>query len=375
MKIAYLITRMDELCGPQLHVRDMSMWLKGQGHQVVVLSGWPGKISDFLQHQGVEYIEIPDLESPAHLLKDIKALWQTWKALRRIQPDVVACHTPKAGLIGRMAARLAGISSLYTAHGWAFSDGNAEDDKGAALALEKTGALFGSRVIVTSVSDRDLAIEKGVTGVKALAVIPNSVPDRKAVTHPERSGTVRLIMVAKVGPQKDHARLLRALWGCMDLDWTLDLVGSGDDMDLRNLASQLDMDGRVNFLGEREDVAEMLEKRAEIYLHISNWEGMPFSILEAMRAGLPVISSDIGGVREVVVDQQTGLLVPPGEDQPLISALRKLIPDRSLQREMGKKGRERFESVFGFSSMAQAALALYQSLAPVDKPVASKSAD
>ncbi len=359
MKIAYLITRMDELGGAQVHVRDLSIWLKSQGHEPVVFSGFPGKVSDFLEHQGIPYKEIKDLQRAIDPVKDMKALWQTYKALRSIKPDILSCHSSKAGIIGRLAAFFARVPVVFTAHGWAFTEGVPSRERRFYALIERILAWFCNHIITVSEYDRDLALKNGVGKPQAITAIHNGMPDRPSQARPEREGPVRLLMVARVGPQKDHARLLRALWGCLDLDWRLDFVGGGDDLDLRNLAAQMDMGDRVNFRGERDDVAEMMDKSADIYLLVSNWEGLPRSILEAMRAGLPVIASDVGGVKESVLDGVTGLVVPTGMDQPLIAALRTLIPDRARQREMGQKGRAHFDANFTFSAMAGKTLEIY----------------
>ncbi len=364
MKIAYLITRMDELGGAQVHVRDLSLWLKSQGHEPVVMSGFPGKVSDFLQHQAVTYTEIEDLQRSIHPVKDFKALLQTIKALREHRPDMLSCHSSKAGLIGRLAGILAGVPVIFTAHGWAFTEGVPKRERALYTILEKMAAWFCRHIITVSEYDRRLALDSGVGSAKKMTAIHNGMPERPCPRREAGGGPVRLMMVARVGPQKDHARLIRALWGCADLNWTLDFIGGGDDMELRTLAKQLELDDRITFLGERDDVAELMEKNADIYLLISNWEGLPRSILEAMRAGLPVIASDVGGVRESVIQDETGYIVPPGQDQALIQALRKLIPDRGLQLEMGQKGRVRFEREFSFLAMAQRTLAIYAMIGP-----------
>ena len=360
MKIAYLITRMDELGGAQVHVRDLSLWLKGQGHEPMVFSGWPGKISDFLQHQGVAYGEIPDLERPINPLKDLKALYQIYRALRFTKPDVLSCHSSKAGLLGRIAAKLAGVPVVFTAHGWAFTEGVPDKERKLYEKIEKFAALFSDHIITVSEYDRDLALKVGIAAPEKITAIHNGMPDRKPAVRKNHTNPPSLMMVARVGPQKDHARLLRALWGCTDLEWTLQIIGGGDDIELRVLAEQMEIADRISFLGERADVPDLMDRDADIYLLISNWEGLPRSILEAMRSGLPVIASDVGGVKECVLHGETGLVVPPGQDQPLMLALRELILDRQGQRDMGAAGRAHFEKNFSFLAMAQATLAVYE---------------
>ena len=362
MKIAYLITRMDELGGAQVHVRDLSMWLKTQGHEPAVMSGFPGKVSDFLTHQGIEYVEIPDLQRAISPLKDLKAAYQLFRALRKVRPDVLSCHSSKAGILGRLAATLAGVPVVFTAHGWAFTDGVPKKERKLYELIEKIMAFFGDHIITVSEYDRDLAIKAGVGNPNKITAIHNGMPDRAAPVRSERMGTVRLMMVARVGPQKDHARLLRALWACADMDWMLDFIGGGDDLELRTLAQQFEIHDRVNFRGERDDVPDLMDKQADIYLLISNWEGLPRSILEAMRSGLPVIASNVGGVAEAVLDGDSGFVVPAGQDPALIMALRKLIADPEMQLSMGRKGREHFEQNFSFTAMATKTFAVYESV-------------
>lgn len=363
MKIAYLITRMDELGGAQVHVRDLSLWLKGVGHEPLVLSGWPGKVSDFLQSQGISYLEIPDLERPIHPVKDFKALIEIVKALRSARPDILSCHSSKAGLLGRIAAALAGVPAVFTAHGWAFTDGVPRRERFLYRMLERLAGFFGRHIITVSNYDRNLALRARISSPEKITAIHNGMPERPLAVRTERLPFTRMMMVARVGPQKDHARLLRALWGCLDLEWTLDFVGGGDDLALRQLAKQLRLDERVNFLGERNDVPALMERQTDLYLLVSNWEGLPRSILEAMRAGLPVIASDVGGVSEAVLHGQTGLLVKPSDDQSLLLALRNLLTKPDLQAQMGRAGRAHYEKNFTFLSMAQQTLRIYEKAA------------
>jgi len=367
---------MDELGGAQIHVRDLCLWLKSQGHEPMVLSGWTGKVSDFLQYQGIRTVEIPDLERPIHPWKDLKALWQIIKALRRNKPDILSCHSSKAGLLGRIAAKLCGVPVIFTAHGWAFTEGVPKRERQIYRLIEKVAAWFSDHIITVSKYDRDLALKYGISDPKHMTAVHNGMPDRPAPQRQMGSWPTRMLMVARVGPQKDHARLLRALWGCMELEWTLDFAGGGDDLELRQLAEQLGLADRVTFLGERDDVPELMEKKTDLYVLVSNWEGLPRSILEAMRAGLPVIASDVGGVREEVIDGENGLVVTAGQDQELLRALKQLLPDRERQLAMGKKGREIFEKNFTFLAMANRTMDIYKAvllsrgrLAPVVPPV------
>lgn len=364
MKVAYLITRMDEYGGAQVHIRDLSLGLKGQGHDVHVMSGWPGKVSDYLEHMDVPYTEIPDLVRPIKPLQDIKAFRQVRAALKEVKPDILSCHSSKAGLIGRLAAWSLGVPVVFTAHGWAFTENVPPVPRLIYRVIETVASLFSSHIITVSEYDRDLAIKKHVAPKSKMTAIHNGMPDRAAPKRAvkRKEEPLQLMMIARFGPQKDHATLVKALADLPEeLNWELSLVGGGDNSEIGTLVDQSGLTNKVTFLGEREDIGDLLEK-ADIYLLISHWEGFPRSILEGMRAGLPVIATDVAGVKEAVIEGQTGYLVPHNDVDALANILKDALADREGLYRMGMKGRARFEAEFTFTAMMQKCITLYQSL-------------
>ncbi len=118
---------------------------------------------------------------------------------------------------------------------------------------------------------------------------------------------------------------------------------------------------RIAFLGFQRDVPRLLA-RSNVFVLSSRWEGLPRSILEAMRAGLPVIASDVGGVREAVVEGETGFLIPRGDAATLEERLRDLLSSPRLRGEMGKAGRRLYEESFAFPVLVESTLALYEKI-------------
>jgi glycosyltransferase involved in cell wall biosynthesis len=146
-------------------------------------------------------------------------------------------------------------------------------------------------------------------------------------------------MVARFEPQKDHATLIRALGGLRDLAWELDLIGDGPGMPaMQTLAAELGVGQRIRFLGQRMDVQRLLSE-AQVAVRISNWEGLPLSILEAMRAGLPVIASEVGGIAETIRDGQTGYLVARGAVEQVRERLGRVLGDPTQRKTFGAAGR------------------------------------
>lgn len=363
MKIAYLLTRMDELGGEQIHVRDMSLWMKAQGHEVMVLTGSFGKITDFLESQGVSIHEIPDLEHTIDPSKNWKAFTQIRDSLERLRPDILSCHSAKAGWLGRFAAKVTKVPVIFTAHGWAFADNVPFFKRNIYKILEKISGFFSDHIIAVSQYDYERALKFRIVASNEITMIHNGMPQRPEVIRTIiKDGPTRLIMVARIGSQKDHETLFRALATLKDLSWTLDLVGGGDDTELRDLVIDLNLDDRILFRGEQHDVAEILQKEADLYLLISKWEGFPRSILEAMRSSLPVIASNVGGVNEAVVEGQTGYLAPQGDAEQLSYILRLVIPDKALQIQLGQAGRQKYEGNFTFNAMAAKTSAVYSSV-------------
>jgi glycosyltransferase involved in cell wall biosynthesis len=140
----------------------------------------------------------------------------------------------------------------------------------------------------------------------------------------------------------------------------LDLVGEGPLLpDMVSLAAALGIAGRVHFLGQRTDVDQILA-RAQTCLLVTNWEGFPVSILEGMRAGLPVVASAIAGISESVRDNETGYLVPRGDVELLRDRIRRLLADSALRCRLGSSGRAYYEQHFTLEQSIRKTLAVYE---------------
>ena len=361
MKIAFVITRSDTIGGAHVHVKDLAEALSEAGHQVKVFVGQNGPFTDILCSAGVPFHSLRYLSREISPVNDIKALLELKSALSGYQPDLVACHSSKAGWLGRIAARMAGLPAVFTAHGWAFTEGVPPVRRVIYRWAEFFAAPLARKVITVSRADRQLAIKYGIAKPCDLVTIWNGIPDvtmKRIVEQPTQ--VHRLVMVARLDAQKNHADLLRALAGLKQFDWHLDLVGDGPlEQDLRDMAVSLGIETRIDFLGLQNNVPYLLSA-SQVFVLISNWEGLPLSILEAMQAGLPVVATDVGGIREALSDQETGFIVPPGDIAMLRDRLNRLLGDNELRRQMGLAGRLRYEKHFTLDRMVMETLAVYQ---------------
>ncbi len=363
MNIAFVLTRADALGGATVHVRDLACGLESLGHHVVVLVGGRGEVLEDFEQHGVEYRILRWLGRPIHPVKDALAVAELRRVLVELNPDLVCTHTAKAGLVGRLAAALAGIPALYTPHGWSIGDRVSTANAWMFRAAERAVAPLSKSIINVCEAERSLARHHRITRDSRLAVIHNGVRDIDAALQADSTlSPARVLMVARFDPPKDHATLLTAAAALEDIPWTLELLGSGPGRtQARALAGQLGLTSRILFTNSGTDVARRLAD-AQLFVLASRSEGFPLSILEAMRAGLPVIASDVGGVREAVVDGETGFIVKPGDSAALSEALRLLISDSTLRLKFGRAGRRRYELHFTFEQMIGETLSLYESV-------------
>ena len=359
MKILYLITRAD--CGgAQVALLNLIMNLPA-GIEPIVAAGEEGFLQQECARKGIPYRLIPGLVAPISPAKDALALMRLVALIRREKPCVVHAHTSKAGVLGRVAARLTRTPVIFTAHTWSFDEGVPHLRKRIAVPIERITAALGGKIITVADSNTQEALRHSITTGRNLIRIWNGVPDSRLRASPASRDRVTLITVARMVPQKDHALLLRSLVGVRG-NWCLQMVGDGPLRgELQLLAEQLQLGERLQFLGERKDVAELLSQ-ADVFVLASKWEGLPVSILEAMRAGLPVVATDVGGVREAVQEDVTGLLSKAHDERGLRDRIQSLMTLPSLMVQMGRAGRRRYEEHFRIETMVDKTVELYQQI-------------
>lgn len=363
MRVAFIITRCDDIGGAQIHVRDLSTALRNEGYDAVVLAGTDGVLADELRSRGIPFYQVSHLARDVGPLQDARCFSELRQTLRSIQPDIVSTHSTKAGFIGRITGRWLGIPTLFTAHGWGFTEGRPPLQAFGFWVVERTTAAWAARIITVCESDREAALRAHLAPRDRLVTIHNAMPDVVPSLHAQPGGTPpRLVMVARLSNWKDQPTLLRALSGLTDLDWKLHLIGDGPLRgQLEALTRELGLTSRVKFLGFRRDIPEQLSK-AQVFVLLSKWEGFPRSILEAMRAGLPVVATDVGGVRESVVDGETGYVVGRGAVEQVRERLRSLISNCDLRVAMGEAGRARYEQNFTFERLVERTTSVYESV-------------
>jgi glycosyltransferase involved in cell wall biosynthesis len=364
VRIALVNTRADAVGGSQVHVRDLAAELIARGHEARVFIGGTGPVLDFLAKANVPYTSIASMQRNVQPMRDLKAFKELKAAIAAFDPDLISTHTSKAGMLGRLVSRDLGIPSLFTAHGWNFAEGVHPLARAGRIQLEKLAAHWCERIITVSECDRQLALQFRVAPVDKVITIHNGMPELKSAdlrANPANQ-PARIVMIARFEQQKDHETLLAALGALKHLPWQLELIGDGPNAaKIKARIAELGIAARVELPGACNDVSNRLA-RAQIFALISNWEGLPRSIIEAMRAGLPVVASDVGGVRELVDDGRTGFMVSRSDAKALEFKLGQLISNPEMRLQMGHLSRLRYEQQFTFERMVEKTFGIYEEI-------------
>lgn len=272
--------------------------------------------------------------------------------------DVVHTHNTLAHFYGTFAAKLAGVRVVVnTQHGR-----RCGDSWKARLQFRMANQLS-DRIYGVSEDAAALCRRDDPLSARHINALWNGV-DLERFEYRNSAGPPTAITVARLSPEKDFATLLRATWILLKdrPDFRLKIVGDGPERaKLEQLSKELDLTNHVDFLGERSDVSELLPQ-AGFFVSSSLSEGISLTLLEAMAVGLPVVTTDVGGNPEIVVEGKTGLLVQPGSPEKLALAMRALLKDQEAWPVYGELARQRVEQHFNVRTMVRQYEDIYRQL-------------
>lgn len=362
MKLLYMIT-LPDLGGAQTNVLDLIQGFRTK-HDVSFATSAEGPLTHSVRNLGIPVYLVPALGRAINPFSDIRAVQQCIDLVNTIKPDVIHLHSSKAGLIGRIAGYRIGVPVVFTAHGWGFTPGVPSFLRRLVVWFsEALSAPLAKRILCVSSYDDQIAKKYFVGSSRQRVMIHYGLPDNELLAIPE-SHPVKIMMTARFQEQKDQALLLRAFARIHHHNEFVQLifVGAGPYLQsCKDLAQTLGISSKVEFWGDRTDVPSLLTN-AQIFVLLSRYEGLPISILEAMRAGLPVIASSVNGTPEEVDHNKTGFLVPRGDVAAVANALKILINDPKLRKAMGTAGRVKFLREFTVERMLAQTETVYEQI-------------
>lgn len=323
---------------------------KRRNHRVGLACETSGRLTEECEQFGIDVHLEPSLGREVDPVRDIESVFRLAELMRRHRFDIVHTHNSKAGIVGRLAARLAGVPTvIHTVHGFAFHDAESPLRRSLFRAVERAAAHWCDGLIFISRPLEAWADREGIGRTVPHRVIYSGID--VAAFHAADGLEVRrqlginpdaivVGIVSKLWEGKGHEALLRA-WQRVVERWTggpspiLLVVGEGPlQARLEGVAAELGISSSVIFLGFRADIPAVT-KALDISVLPSAFEGMGRVILEAMAAGKPVVASRVGGIPDLVLPDETGFLVQPNDADALLEPLERLLKNGSLRRSMG----------------------------------------
>lgn len=375
IKVAHLITRLD-LGGAQQNTLHTVRALDRARFAPLLVCGEGGELdAEVRRDPRVRAVFLSSLVREVSPARDLLALLELANLLRAERPDVVHTHSSKAGILGRLAAALAGVPVVvHTYHGFGFHDGQPRTVKALYLGLERLCALFTTRLVFVSRANAEYAEKNGLGRAEGATIIRSGVRradfpaavDRTALKTSAGIGMHKLLVVSigNLKPQKNAGDFVAAAARIAAKVPEARFVFIGDGPQRRALEAKafaLGLEGRLTFLGWRRDAASWLAA-ADVFALTSLWEGLPRALVEAMLTGLPCVCYATDGVVDVLKDGENGFLVPPGGVDALAERLALLLGDEALRRRLGAAARASIGPEFDIDGMVRAQEELYERL-------------
>lgn len=385
MKILYLITQ-SEWGGAQKYVCDLACFFKNE-HEVLIAAGAPEKSNAFpneLKKHNITFHSIYRLTRAISPWNDFCAIFEIVNLIKKEKPDIVHLNSSKISILGsfsyfiysllRKKSKTANCKLIYTAHGWVFTEPLPGWQKLFYFWSERLTAVFKDKIIVLSEKDYNIAINELKIPKKKIILIYNGLDEKKINFLPRQEARAIIsqehqnnneLWVGTIGnlyKTKGFEYLVGAIKILNDqnkLNFKLFVVGEGSERKcLENLISEYRLGQKIFLVGERKNAASLL-KAFDIYVSSSVKEGFPYSILEAMAAELPIVATRVGGVPEMLINQESGVLIDAKNLGSLANSLSELILNLDIRQTLTLNAKKRVAEKFSLSVMTEKTKTIY----------------
>ena len=334
-----------------------------------------GKLIELVRERGIVFRPVNHFVMLVSPFNDLAALFELIFILRRNKYDIVHTHNSKAGFIGRLAAKIAGITIIvHTIHGFAFHDFEKPPRQKLFILLEKLAACFADKLITVSRSLKDWGLSLGIGKENQYVTIYDgieidkfnsgfNIEKKKQELGIEPEDFV-IGVVSKLWEGKGHGCIIKAAKMVAVKIPRVKFIFVGEGylrQKLEELTKRSGLDKHIIFAGFRSDIPE-ITSTFDVAILVSLFEGLGRVLLEAMAAAKVVIATKIGGIVDIVDDGQTGILIKPEDHQALAEAIVKLLLDNGLRIKMGQAGRRKIDTKFSAKTMVNRIDEVYREL-------------
>ena len=331
-----------------------------------ILVGWANQIPDLTRFW------IPNFVREVRPIQDSITLLKLWRLFRRERPDIVHTHSSKAGILGRLAARLAGVPVIFhTYHGFGFNDFQPRLIKTLYIWLERITGRVTNQTVIVSYANAKRAEDSGIVrnndwilcrdaisleqfmqpGPRRTKLREWNVPENRVVAG----------MVACFKPQKSPLDFVEVASRVLKETDRVHFIMAGDG-ELRPAIEarirDLGISSHITLLGWQKDMPEVY-RNLDVVVLTSLWEGLPCVFSEAMAAGLPIVATHVDGAREAIIDGDNGFLHGPHDVEGMAKSVLKLVENPALREAMGSRGKSRV-SEFDIDTSVRALESAYQ---------------
>ena len=331
-----------------------------------ILVGWANQIPDLTRFW------IPNFVREVRPIQDSITLLKLWRLFRRERPDIVHTHSSKAGILGRLAARLAGVPVIFhTYHGFGFNDFQPRLIKTLYIWLERITGRVTNQTVIVSYANAKRAEDSGIVrnndwilcrdaisleqfmqpGPRRTKLREWNVPENRVVAG----------MVACFKPQKSPLDFVEVAARVLKETDRVHFIMAGDG-ELRPAIEarirDLGISSHITLLGWQRDMPEVY-RNLDVVVLTSLWEGLPCVFSEAMAAGLPIVATHVDGAREAIIDGDNGFLHGPHDVEGMAKSVLKLVENPALREAMGSRGKSRV-SEFDIDTSVRALESAYQ---------------
>ncbi len=385
MKILYLITK-SNWGGAQRHVFDLATAMRDKGHDVAVALGGDGTLRTKLEAAGIYTHSIATLGRDISTGKDAGSLKEILSIIRHRKPDILHMHSPKAAGLGSVAGRLLRVKSiLHTVHGWPFNEDRPIHQKALILFFSWLTMKFSHTTVL--LSEREYSQAQNFPWVKGkLKLIPlgiksptfisvdgakQTIAKHIGMTVTDYNKKIIIGTIAELHPNKGLSYLINA-FSIVAAEYpqtVLVIIGDGQELSLLHmLIKEKKLEQNVFLAGYVDHAAEYL-KAFNVFVMSSLKEGLPYAILEAGSASLPVVATTVGGIPEIVEDMKSGVLVQPKNTRELAHAISFMIEHPEERRRYGTALRENIIKKFSLGEMIRKVEELYDGKSASNKAI------
>jgi glycosyltransferase involved in cell wall biosynthesis len=380
-RVAHVITRLD-LGGAQQNTLYCTRHHDRNRFDVDLIAGVGGALdADARRIPGAAIHLVPWLRHSIAPFPDLAAVLRLRSHFKRRKVDLVHTHSSKAGILGRWAARIAGVPRVvHTVHGWSFNVTQPGWQRRAYVGMERSTAPLTDRLIAVSTPNRDEGLDRQIGRPSQYEIVYSGIDPRLFSRNGHGRDEIRAALgfepehlvvgtLACLKPQKAPLDFVRAAAAAHARNDRLRFFIAGDGElrpQVEQLLRDLGLESIVRLLGWRHDVPQLLQA-ADIFMLTSVFEGLPRGVLQAMAAAVPVVATAVDGTPEVVEHGRTGLLVPPNRPEEAAAALLELAADAGLRLRCGRAARERIDARFDVRRMVRRLDRIYLSLLETDR--------